>query len=231
MAGALLLLAMTGAGVLLGGPPVWLIDWLAARYPGCLYRVPEQRRVVALTLDDGPDSITTPLILDELRRHNARATFFLIADRVESQEALVRRVVAEGHEIGNHFTQDRPSIRLSAAEFTDDLEQADRVLASYGTVRWARPGSGWYSQGMIAALAAKGYRCALGSVYPYDTTIPSVEFATWHIRRNVRPGAVLVLHDGGEKGQRTVRVLQKVLPWLVQQGYGVVSLSALTVDC
>jgi peptidoglycan-N-acetylglucosamine deacetylase len=220
-------LALLGAGVVVGGTPLWLLDWMAGRYPGCLYRISTADPVVALTLDDGPDPATTPLILDALRRYRARATFFLITDRVESREQLVRRIVAEGHEIGNHFTQDRPSIQLTADEFAEDLERADRELTPYGPVRWARPGAGWYSQAMIATMERMGYRCALGSVYPYDASIPSVRFAGWHIRRNVRPGAILVLHDGGARGMRTVRVLQSVLPWLERQGYRVVTLSEL----
>src|SRR4051812_34616301 len=82
-------IAVLGASALLAGPPVWLLDWLAARYRGCLYRVPLQARVVALSLDDGPDAATTPLILAELQRHGARATFFLIAGRVLGRERLV----------------------------------------------------------------------------------------------------------------------------------------------
>jgi peptidoglycan/xylan/chitin deacetylase (PgdA/CDA1 family) len=217
-------------GVLFSGPPAWFLDWLAARYPGCLFRVPLRAPLVALTLDDGHDGATTPLILAELRRHGARATFFLIAERVQGREQLVRRLVAEGHEVGNHFTQDRPSIRLSAGQFARDLERADRVLAPYGPVRWARPGSGWYSQAMLDTMARQGYRCALGSVYPYDATIPSVPFSIRHILRNVRPGAILVLHDGGARGRRTVRVLRTVLPELYRRGFRVVSLSDLAAS-
>jgi peptidoglycan/xylan/chitin deacetylase (PgdA/CDA1 family) len=203
------------------------MDWVAARHPGCLYHVPVAERAVALTIDDGPDPATTPLILAQLRQHDAKATFFLISDRVRRREQLVAQMVAEGHEIGNHFTQDRPGIRLSTDAFTRDLEQAHAVLTAFDTVRWARPGSGWYSQAMVIAMARKGYRCALGSVYPYDPTIPSVAYASWFIRRNVRPGAVVVLHDGGSRGIRTARTLRTVLPWLRQQGYRVVSLSEL----
>jgi peptidoglycan/xylan/chitin deacetylase (PgdA/CDA1 family) len=214
-------------GALLYGPPVWFLDWLATHYPGCLYRVPTQARLIALTLDDGPDAATTPLILAELRRHQARATFFLIAERVARQEQLVRRLVADGQELGNHFTRDRPSIRLGQREFAQDLVRAHQVLGRYGAVRWARPGSGWYSQTMVATMKEQGYRCALGSVYPYDATIPSADFASRHILRNVRPGAIVVLHDGGARGRRTVQVLQTVLPALRRQGYRVVSLSEL----
>ena len=218
---------MLGAGTLLSGPPVWLLDLLAARYPGCLYRVPIQDRLVALTLDDGPDPVATPLILDELRRHGARATFFLISERIEGRENLVRRLVNEGHELGNHLTRDRASIGLSPGEFARDLEQAHLLLSAYGPVRWARPGSGWYSESMIATMQRQGYRCVLGSVYPYDATIPSAGFSRWYVLRNAEPGAILVLHDGGARGRRTALVLRQVLPELRRRGYRVVSLSEL----
>jgi peptidoglycan/xylan/chitin deacetylase (PgdA/CDA1 family) len=220
-------LAALAAGAILSRPPGRLFDWLAARHPGCLYRVPMQAPLVALTFDDGPDASATPRILAELRRHGARATFFLIGERVPGQDALVRRLVAEGHELGNHFMLDRPSIRLGASDFARDLEQAHRVLARYGPVRWARPGSGWYSPSMIATMARHGSRCALGSVYPYDATIPSTRFVEWHLLRNVRPGAIIVLHDGGARGRRTARVLGRVLPELVRRGFRVVTLSEL----
>lgn len=218
---------MLGAVALLFGPPTWLLDRLAVRYPGCLYRVPTHDRLVALTLDDGPDAITTPMILTVLRRHGARATFFLIAERVRGQEQLVRRIVVEGHEVGNHFTRDRPSIRLSAGEFARDLEHAHRVLAPFGPLRWARPGSGWYSSAMVRTMKRQGYRCVLGSVYPWDATIPWAAFSRWHLLCNAQPGAILVLHDGGRRGRRTVQVLQVVLPQLQRRGYRVVSLSEL----
>ncbi|MCI0458989.1 MAG: polysaccharide deacetylase family protein, partial [Gemmataceae bacterium] len=80
--------AAVGAGALLSGPPAGLVDWVAARYPGCLYRVSPRAPVVALTLDDGPDPVTTPMILAELRRYDARATFFMIAERVSGREQL-----------------------------------------------------------------------------------------------------------------------------------------------
>jgi peptidoglycan-N-acetylglucosamine deacetylase len=217
-----------GIVALLLGPPPWLFDWLEARFPGCLYRVPMQAPVVALTLDDGPDPVSTPLILSELRRHGARATFFLIAERARGRDELARRMVAESHEIGNHFTRDRASIRLDHDQFVRDLEQAHEALAPFGLVRWARPGSGWYSQAMIATMAEQGYRCALGSVYPYDAAIPSADFSIRHILRNVRPGAILVLHDGGARGRRTARVLQAILPELRRRGFRVVTLSELT---
>jgi peptidoglycan/xylan/chitin deacetylase (PgdA/CDA1 family) len=182
---------------------------------------------VALTIDDGPDSSSTPLILEELRRQKARATFFLISERVRGQEQWVRTIVSEGHELGNHFTRDRASIRLSPAAFEADLLLAHQVLAAYGAVSWARPGSGWYSRAMIDVMRRHGYRCALGSVYPFDATIRSVAFTSRYIMQHIRPGAVMILHDAGSRGRRTAKVLSEVLPALRQRGYQVVSLTEL----
>ena len=214
-------------GAVLWSAPEWLIDQLTVRYPGCLYRVPTRAPLVALTIDDGPDPSSTPLILAELRRQQARATFFLITERVPGQEQLVRAVASEGHELGNHFTRDRASIRLGPSAFETDLLRAHQVLAPYGAVKWARPGSGWYSRAMIDIMRRHGYRCALGSVYPFDATIPSAVFAARYIMWHARPGAVVVLHDGGSRGRRTAKVLSEVLPELRRRGYGVVSLSEL----
>ena len=218
---------VVATGAALWTAPGWLIGRLARWYPGCLYRVATRAPLVALTIDDGPDPSTTPLILAELRRQDARATFFLIAERVEGQERLVRRLVAEGHEVGNHFTRDRPGIRLSPRAFEADLLQAHQVLAAYGPVKWARPGSGWYSRGMVEVMQRHGYGCALGSVYPFDAAIPSASVAARFVLRHARPGAVIVLHDGGVRGERTVRALREVLPELRRRGYRVVSLSEL----
>jgi peptidoglycan-N-acetylglucosamine deacetylase len=170
-------LALATAAALWSAPE-WLIDQLARWHPGCLYRVQTQAPLMALTIDDGPDPISTPVILDELRRQGARATFFLITERVRGQEHLVRTIITEGHELGNHFTRDRASIRLSPSAFEADLLQAHQVLAPYGALKWARPGSGWYSRAMIDIMTRHGYRCALGSVYPFDATIPSAGLAT-----------------------------------------------------
>jgi peptidoglycan-N-acetylglucosamine deacetylase len=218
---------LAATGVIVWTTPDWLLERLAQRYPGCLYQVHTRERLVALTIDDGPDPASTPLILAQLRRHQATATFFLITNRLRGHERLLRSLVAEGHELGNHFTQDRASIRLDPHAFEADLLQAHKDISVWGRSVWARPGSGWYSQTMIEAMQRHGYRCALGSVYPFDATIPSVAWAARYVLRNAKPGAIVVLHDGGNRGQRTVRILAQVLPELRRRGYRVVSLSEL----
>ncbi len=224
-------LAALGAGatllavLALWAPPRPFLNLATTLFPGCLYQMEVSAPLVALTIDDGPDPVTTPLILEELARHRAQATFFLITDRIAGNETIVHEIVRGGHELGNHLTRDEPSIGLPLAEFEASLLRAHGVLAVYGTVGWVRPGSGWYSRPMIEVIGRHGYRCALGSVYPYDTSVPWPGFASGYILRNLRPGAIVILHDGGTRGWRTIQVLRAILPELARRGYRVVTLS------
>jgi peptidoglycan-N-acetylglucosamine deacetylase len=82
---------------------------------------------------------------------------------------------------------------------------------------------------MLAAIERAGYRCALGSVYPFDAHVPSPAFSSAYILTTVRPGSVIILHDGGARGRRTAVTLERVLPALRGRGYRVVSLSELAL--
>lgn len=208
--------------------PFWLVRAADVVTADCLFFVETDEPVIALTIDDGPDPETTPAILDVLAEHDARATFFLISGRVPGNEGVVERLVAEGHEIGNHFTAEKPaSFRLLADDFARDLLEADGVLSGFGNVRWARPADGIFTGVMVETMERHGYRCALGSVYAFDTLRRSAEpIATWTLR-SARPGGVIVLHEVGERGERTAEALDTILPELAERGYRVVTLSEL----
>lgn len=209
--------------------PRWLVPILADRFPGCIYSVETSAPAVALTIDDGPDASTTPTVLRALRDHDARATFFLISGNVAPDDSLVATIIKEGHEIANHLTRDEASIGLSPSTFDSALVAAGRMLSRYGAVRWARPGGGRYNQRMVATMRQRGYECALGSVYPYDAEITSSRFSTSFVLANVRPGAIIVLHDRGARGRRTAAALNRILPELRHRGFRVVTLSELTM--
>ena len=208
--------------------PSWLLNRLSAHSPDVLYSVETQEPILALTIDDGPDPSTTPLILDLLMEHGARATFFLLSDRIPGNEALVQRIVDEGHEIGNHLTDDQPSIRLSVDEFEGRLLHARDILSQFSEAHWFRPGSGWYNQSMLDILFQYGYRLALGSIHPFDSQIPSSWFASNYILWRAQPGNIIVLHDIGSRGQRTADTLNKVLPALIDRDFRIVTLTELS---
>ena len=93
-------------------------DWLARTVSKRVtYSVDTAEPALALTIDDGPDPQTTPALLDILRAHQSRATFFLITERITGNEALLDRMTSEGHELGNHMTREQPSILLGKDGF------------------------------------------------------------------------------------------------------------------
>jgi peptidoglycan/xylan/chitin deacetylase (PgdA/CDA1 family) len=214
-------------GALLVFQPVDLIQSTDMRKPGVVYSIDTRRQAVALTLDDGPDAATTPALLDLLDRHGARATFFLLANNVPGNEELLRRMIAEGHELGNHLATDEPSILLGAEGFQRDVEHTHGLLEEYDQVRWLRPGSGWYNGSMLETAGRYGYRVALGSVYPFDAMLPFPGLAARYILWRARPGSIIVLHDVGPRGERTLATLESVLPELARRGYQVITLSEL----
>ncbi|MBC8506269.1 MAG: polysaccharide deacetylase family protein [Anaerolineales bacterium] len=219
------LFAVIGGFVLL--QPEWVFSHLRQSSPNVLYAIDTREKVVALTIDDGPDSEHTTGILDTLANHGAHATFFLITERVPGNEALVRRIVAEGHEIGNHMTEDEASINYPIDRFEEELLAADEVLTQFGDIHWMRPGSGWYSDVMLDVLDEYGYRCALGSVYPYDPQVGSAWFSIRYVLWKTKPGDIIVLHDYRSRGERTIKALESILPELNRRGYQVVTLSEL----
>ena len=210
-------------------------------------------KFVALTIDDGPDLRAIPennssettgnstwKILNVLRKNDAKATFFIISeeqlaerekDSEEKRDPLTERIVREGHEIANHLTYDKASILLGK-QFEKELKIAHQRLNKYvepqGNVTWFRPGAGWCTPEMQKIVEKHDYKTVLGSVWPYDTFggIDS-EFTTKFIEENIRPGSIIILHDGGQRGDHTVETLQKMLKKLKSQGYQFVTLSEL----
>ncbi len=214
-------------GVALWLQPEWLIARLQRKSPEVVYSVQTAERVVALTIDDGPDATGSPDILEILDQYNAQATFFVITDHIPGNEAIVEKMIADGHELGNHLTSDQRSINLSEQEFESQLLAADAILAQYDDVLWMRPGSGFYNEAMLATIKEYGYQCVLGSVYPYDPQIGFSWFSAYYVLWKTEPGSIIVLHDYDRRGQRTAEALKIILPELAARGYRVVTLSEL----
>lgn len=208
--------------------PRVLIRWLADLDPDVLYSVETDEKVVALTIDDGPNSEVTPQILDVLGENDAHATFFVLGDRIESNEDVLADIRNGGHEIANHLLADYPSILIHSEEFEKQLlqVQSDAGIDTTGT-KWFRPGMGCYNSPMKKKLAKNNYRLCLASVYPHDTVVRSRKMIAWYILRRVSPGDIIVLHDGTADRVRTAEVLRTVLPALKERGYDVVTLSEL----
>ncbi|KAH9069935.1 hypothetical protein Ae201684P_002309 [Aphanomyces euteiches] len=175
--------------------PDWLLAILSKRFPFAIWYGNTKLPVVALTIDDAPSN-NTAAILDVLKENNVKATFFIIHGNIAGREHIIKRIVDEGHSMGNHFVRDEASIKDPLDVFESKLLHCHETLVSYqGRVRWARPGSGWFNKGMEQVAEKHGYRFAMGSVYPHDAQIRISKVNEWHLRWLTRPGSVLIVHD------------------------------------
>ncbi len=221
--------------ILLAPSPVIIRGLSGFICPEVKYFFEVDRPLVALTIDDSPDDNrefphSTLGILDVLAQYQAKATFFIITDKAQKFPQLLTSMVEQGHELGNHLTKDESSIRLGD-RFEGEFVKAHNFLSQFAEVRWFRPGHGLCNNSMTKIIDKYNYQIALGSVWPYDTSINSDDFASWYIKRNIRPGSIIVLHDSGGdndiRGKNTIETLRKIIPSLQQQGYRFVTLSEL----
>ncbi|OAQ97375.1 hypothetical protein LLEC1_01599 [Akanthomyces lecanii] len=211
-------------------PPRFLLGYLRARYPDVLFEETTTARIMALSLDDAP-SAHTDEILGVLREFDARATFFVIGAQVDGREQTLRKIVAEGHELGNHAMRDVPSKSLSLEQLEREVgEVKEKLVAAYAAEgkilpnNYFRPGSGFFNNKMRAMLGNRGYRITLGSVYPHDPQIRSPERNAKHILSMAHPGAIIICHD---RREWTAPMLRMVLPKLLEQGYRIVTITDL----
>lgn len=189
--------------------------------------VDTEARAFALTFDDGPHPDVTPLLLDVLARHRARATFFLIGERVLGNESTVARIAAEGHELANHLMRDEPSVLLPDLEFRRQLGQVTSLLAPYGDIRWFRPGSGWLTPRMLRSAAQLDLRCVLGTVVAVHSGNASDRRIARHLLGRIRPGSIAVLHEGTTDRRGVVATTDLVLAELGRRGLAAVTISEL----
>ncbi len=207
--------------------PRWLVRALPGDYPEVVYFVPTEEKAVALTIDDGLDAETTPLILDVLKEHDVQATFFIVTNTLPGKETILLRMLDEGHEIGHHMTEDEVTVTLSEDELRDKFHAAADALEAFSPITWFRAGSGRYNDTVLALTEERGYRIAMASVVPLDTLISSPRSMSSYINWMVEPGSIVVLHDVEDRGRRTAATLDRLLPKLKARGYLVTSLGGL----
>lgn len=193
-------------------PPRSVLRRFARQNPRVLYFAKTESKVVALTIDDAPHPLVTPAILDVLKEHSCRATFFAVGNQIAGNESLLTRIRAEGHEIGNHLMSRTPSVAFTSSQFERHLLRTEELLELSSGPKYFRPGSGWYSSAMLRSLGHHGYRCVLGSVYPHDANIPFARITRAHLLRRVFPGCIVILHDGNLGRIRTAEVLRLSSP-------------------
>jgi peptidoglycan/xylan/chitin deacetylase (PgdA/CDA1 family) len=196
-------------------------------------RVDDVSDQVALTFDDGPSGADTPRVLDLLARHGARATFFTLAQNVRRHPDLVRRMVAEGHEVAIHGELHLPLLMLPPGLIRREIRRsADAVLeAANVTARHYRPPFGLMVPSQARFVQKIGYTSVLGDVYPEDAYQPPVATIVARVLRRITAGSILILHDGSPIGEpsraRTVEALDIILRHLATHALKGVSVERL----
>ena len=192
--------------------------------PACAWRGPRGGRRVALTFDDGPDPRWTPRLLDALGAAGVRGTFFLVGERAERAPGVVRRIVDEGHEVGNHSWSHR-SLWVCGPRTTErEIRRAhDQLTALAGAPpRHFRPPWGMVNAAMFPILRRVGERCVFWSIQPEGQRPAAAAQQVTHVLRRAHPGAIVDLHDAEGTPAAPARLLQALpamLDGLRERGY------------
>ena len=189
-------------------------------------------QAVALTFDDGPGP-ETERILDVLAEHRICATFFMIGCHVERFPQTARRIVAGGHEIGNHSYSHAIYLYRSAAETRRQLERAQAVIAATTGVapKIARPPCGVRTFAYFRAARELGLRTVQWDVAGFDWKWLSAGEIAREVLRKARAGSIVLLHDGDSERKHdrhaTVAALPLIIEGLRARGLRIVPLSQL----
>jgi len=182
---------------------------------------------VAMTFDDGPHPSLTPRLLDILKQRNIKATFYVVGKNAQAYPNIIRRMLAEGHEIGNH-TWDHPSLTsISEMKGREQITRSARALTSIAgyQMRTMRPPYGATNQYVKEWLYKDyGYPTILWTVDPLDWKRPGSSVVTSRILAGARPGAIILAHD---IHQGTVDAMPNTFDGLLSRGYKFVTVSQL----
>lgn len=186
-------------------------------------------KLVALTFDDGPSPAWTGSVLRALEKDGVRGTFFVVGRQARRHAAIVRRVSAAGHLIGSHGLTHARFSKLSAARVRSEVLGSRRLLRDATGVAstWVRPPYGAMNNDAWREMHRLGARVVLWDVDPRDWERPGPQAIAKRVVARVRPGSIVLLHDGGGDRSQTVRALPIIIKELRERGYEFVTVEEL----
>jgi|SRR5450432_1567413 len=191
--------------------------WLKKLYPTCLWNYPADGKKIYLSFDDGPHATATPFVLDQLKKFNAKASFFCIGKNVIAETDIYKRILLEGHRVGNHTFNHLNGWKTDTKIYLRNIEMAREQIDS----DLFRPPYGRVSAFQIRNLREKlNYQIVMWDVLSGDFD-PSVDGknAAERVIRKSRSGSIIVFHDSA----KAFRVLQEALPLVLayfsREGY------------
>ncbi|MEV7183671.1 polysaccharide deacetylase family protein [Kitasatospora sp. NPDC093102] len=180
-------------------------------------------RTVALTFDDGPGPATGQ-ILDLLAQYHAKATFCEIGQNAAANPAMVKRILAAGHRLCDHSVHHpQPFAKLPHDKAVYEITAARDMIVQAGgpgtEVNWFRAPGGGFNSDNEHITAGLGMSSLGWSVDPRDWSRPGTPAIVSAVQKQLKPGGVVLMHDGGGDRSQTVAALKQLLPWMVAEGY------------
>jgi hypothetical protein len=203
-----------------------------AKYQGkTVYQIKprNQEKVIALTVDDGPWTKTTSAMLDIFKQNNVKVTFFWVGNAVQANPEIAKRVVAEGHAISNH-TWHHWYRNMDTATAKSEIERTNDLIYKTTGVKTSffRPPGGYLNNGLAAYAKNQQNSVVLWSVTSADTDPHAKPQAfVKNVLKGAKPGAIVLMHDGGGNRERTVKAIPEIISGLKQQGYRFVTVPEL----
>ena len=186
----------------------------------------QTQKMIAITFDDGPTPETIA-VLDVLKQHNAKATFFCIGLQIEKHPDIFNRIIADGHLVGNHSYSHPNGIGFySTKRVEEEITKNDEIIKFYSgkKVLFYRPPFGVTNPRIARAVSTTGHKVIGWNNRSLDTVITDESKILKRIKRKVRPGSIILLHDTSHK---TAQVLEQLLLFLQTKNYLVAPLHEL----
>jgi peptidoglycan-N-acetylglucosamine deacetylase len=194
--------------------------WLKKIYSSYIWDIDTAEKKIYLTFDDGPHPVATPFVLDELKKFNAKATFFCIGKNVEEYPEIYKRILDEGHRTGNHTQNHLNGWQTSNDVYLDNIAKATQYINSelfrppYGRIKKSQ------AKKIDTVIKNKEPKIIMWDVLSgdFDTTI-SKERCLNNVVINAKAGSVVVFHDSEKAFKRLEYALPKTLEILAENGY------------
>lgn len=186
-------------------------------------------KLVALTFDDGPWPASTEAILSALEREDVPATFFMLGLQAKRYPRIARLVSTAGHQVGNHTYSHSQLSALSGADAWKDIQWGQKAIlkATGHPAVWFRPPYGDVDTRSLNVARQLSQRVVMWTVDSRDWERPGADVISGNVLRAVRPGAIVLMHDGGGDRAQTVQALPGIIRELKRRGYVFVTIDEL----
>ncbi len=217
------------------------MPFFRAKYPSLLKKLYPKRitnlnseKTIYLTFDDGPIPEITPWVLAELKKYNAKATFFCIGENVSKNAEIFKQVLDEGHEIGNHTYNHLNGWKTNLSEYLRNVEMADHIisanlsgsLSTKPSKKLFRPPYGRIKNQQAEKLIKGGYTIVMWDVISGDyNSAFSAEKCYENVIKNASEGSTIVFHDSKKAFNNLEEILPRILKYYAEKGWEFRSLS------